>query len=385
MKYYLSPLKRQMKNKKFYIKLYDYIIAEDYEYDYDLVAEHIAGLSVDGVMTPVVLEHPREQTEQTTPKFNRNLLLQLKTALNKRDIDIIPILQFFQDSYHFEHHITSRPINNREEIYPWTTDWYNPICPTDRDFWLSRLELIKEVVRVLKPSAVCLDFLRFPFFWEESFHITRAENLDEYCFCSRCLQEFQQTYPSSLFFSPADSDILNIAERIYSAYIDEWIEWKTNFITGYSQQVVEAVKSVSPHTQTIFHLVAVDELLPSPFTTAWLTGQDVQKLAPIVDYLSPMLYHNVLEQKTEWVLQSVHNLGKKIGKGLLPSIQISDRFAGLLLKTDEIISLIENLLLQPHVNGIVMFHFGGLVDWLYNRLVLNEKYYALSEVFSSFK
>ncbi|MCD6384260.1 hypothetical protein J7M23_00640 [Candidatus Sumerlaeota bacterium] len=368
--------------KKFYIKLYHHTIAEDYEYNYDLVAEHIAGLGMDGVMTPVVLEHAQGQPGNESLKFDREHLIRLKTALKKRAIDFIPIVQFFQDAYCFEHHITSRPINNQGEIYPWTTDWYNPICPTERGFQLRRLELVKEVVRTLKPIAISLDFLRFPFFWEESFHITTINEVEEYCFCSRCLEQFQRAVPS---FSAKESDTHNIAEHIYNTYADKWVEWKTRVIADYCQEVVNAVKSESPQTQTFFQLVAVDEMLPSPFTTEWLTGQNAQRLASIVDFLSPMLYHNVLEQKPEWVIRTVHNLAKKTEGTLLPTIQISDRFAGLSLKTEEIIRLIENLTLQPQVNGIAMFHFGALVDWLYHKVVLNEKYNALAQMLGSLR
>ncbi|MCX7765159.1 MAG: putative glycoside hydrolase [Candidatus Sumerlaeia bacterium] len=366
--------------KKIYIKIYHPTIADDYDYNFDLLSEHLANLGVTGIMTPVPTEQDKQRFLQSG--YEQDYLKKFKSSLSNKNIELIPVVQCFQDAYYFEHEIQLRPVNSNGKVYPWTTDWYKPICPTEESFQQQRLELINYIIKELSPSALALDFCRFPLFWEEVGHIPDVTTIAEFCFCPRCLEKFKT---ESKIVLPDFAETAEIAGFIYENFRQEWINWKTNVITEFCRQVVETTSSFQRKPELIFQLVTIDEILPQPFTSQWLTGQSVESLSPYVDYFSPMLYHNILRQSPEWVTRSINILAEKTHRTLLPAIQLSDRVGGMFLKIPEVISLVEKLLTLPRLAGIALFQYGNLIDWLYLRVIPNELFYRLATVLTKTK
>ncbi len=366
--------------KKIYIKIYHPTIADDYEYNFDLLSEHLASLGVNGIITPV----PTEQDKQRLLRcgYEQEYLQKLKSTLSEKNIELIPLIQCFQDAYYFEHNIQLRPVNCHGSMYPWTTDWYKPICPTGETFQRQRLRLIRDIIETLKPPALVLDFCRFPLFWEEIGQISDIKTIEEFCFCPRCLEKFKGEVKIAL---PASADTAEFARYVYENLRQEWILWKTKVITEFCRNGTEIISSFEEKPAVIFQLVAIDELLPPPFTTQWLTGQSVESLSTYVDYFSPLLYHNILRKSPEWVTRSINILAEKTGCPLLPAIQLSDRAGGMFLKNTEVISLVEKLLTLPKLTGIALFHYGNLIDWLYMRVVPNDLFHCLATVLTKIK
>ena len=52
-----------------------------------------------------------------------------------------------------------------------------------------------------------------------------------------------------------------------------------------------------------------------------LTGQRIKDLAPLVDWIAPMLYHNILLQPPAWVASTLASLVVIAGEKTLPVLQ----------------------------------------------------------------
>ena len=55
--------------------------------------------------------------------------------------------------------------------------------------------------------------------------------------------------------------------------------------------------------------------------TESLTGQRISDLARLVDWVAPMLYHNILLQPPTWIASAVSSVVKVAGKKTLPVLQ----------------------------------------------------------------
>ena len=55
--------------------------------------------------------------------------------------------------------------------------------------------------------------------------------------------------------------------------------------------------------------------------TKSLTGQRIGDLARLVDWIAPMLYHNILLQPPTWVASALSSVVKVVGKKTLPVLQ----------------------------------------------------------------
>ena len=69
--------------------------------------------------------------------------------------------------------------------------WYVGLCPSSPAYLGERAAVMEEVASSFQPDGVFLSFIRYPAFWELWMPETSRSQIEEYCFCERCLERFQ--------------------------------------------------------------------------------------------------------------------------------------------------------------------------------------------------
>ncbi len=116
----------------------------------------------------------------------------------------------------------------------------------------------------------------------------------------------------------------------YSAFImqnheAEWTEFKCRTIAGYVGEIVETLDGKDPELKYNLHYVPWTE---EDYDGAIrrVAGQDLDLLAPLVDYISPMCYTHMLKRDPEWVHDVVNYFSIFNEDKILPSIQVEQAY-----------------------------------------------------------
>ena len=116
--------------------------------------------------------------------------------------------------------------------------------------------------------------------------------------------------------------------------------------------------AIDPAIEVSVHVVPWAE---SVFDNAlvWNAAQDVTALSRHVDYLSPMIYHKLIGQPTDYIRTLTAELATKTGRKILPSIQTAEIVKEGQLSADEFKQSLDNALAAPSA-GTLIFHWGEL-------------------------
>ena len=177
-------------------------------------------------------------------------------------------------------------------------NWQRLVCPTDPGYRQYKLSIVKEIAATIHPDVVSLDFMRFPTTWEIIPADAKPESIRNYCFCDRCMRAFQET--TKVVVPPALTTIPKRAAWILANHNPEWVKWKTGVITSFVEEAARDVRAIDPAIEVSVHVVPWAE---SVFDNAlvWNAAQDVTALSRHVDYLSPMIYHKLIGQPTDYI------------------------------------------------------------------------------------
>ena len=124
------------------------------------------------------------------------------------------------------------------------------------------------------------------------------ESLPNSCFDRSCLESFQRetgiAVPGALAGTP------EIARWILANHSREWTEWKCGVIAGAVKALAGEARKIKPGIKINIHAVPwrSDDFGGAIRAVA---GQDLARLAPLVDNISPMCYHHMVKQTPAWV------------------------------------------------------------------------------------
>ena len=96
----------------------------------------------------------------------------------------------------------------------------------------------------------------------------------------------------------------------------EWIEFKCKVVSDFVGEARNALKEAKPDAELGIYVVPDVNGLTEP-----LTGQRIRDLAPLVDWIAPMLYHNILLQPPAWVASTLAPVVEVAGRKTLPVLQ----------------------------------------------------------------
>jgi len=247
-------------------------------------------------------------------------------------------------------------------------DWVKFVCPTRRDFLAAKADALKKLVRETDPDGISLDFIRFFVFWEMVYPGRAAETLPQTCFDASCLEDFERTakiaIPGSLTGTP------DIARWILSKHLGEWTDWKCGVIARAVETLADAARSVKPGIKVNLHAVPWRAEDFGGAARA-VTGQDLARLAPLVDFISPMCYHHMVRRTPAWVHSVVEDMGRRTGAAVLPSIQVKEAYIpGPETPAEFREALAEAL--KPPSRGVVFWNWAALAESPEKRAAVRE-------------
>jgi uncharacterized lipoprotein YddW (UPF0748 family) len=240
----------------------------------------------------------------------------LRALAQKKGVLFGTICQIFYDPDIIEQRRDLIPIDqNGDTSY---VNWQKLICPTDKAYRSYKLSIVKEIAATVHPDIISLDFIRYPATWELIPRNTAPKDLRNFCFCNRCLSQFQKTYalviPENLRTIPQKAQWILHNHRV------TWEQWKAANITSFVQEARREIKAIDPTIKVSIHLIPWSE---RTFQNAllWIVGQDVTALAEYTDYFSPMIYHKLIGFPNDYIHTLTSELYEKTQKSILPSIQ----------------------------------------------------------------
>ena len=191
-------------------------------------------------------------------------------------------------------------------------EWYVGMSPTDRRRQEEALAEIKSIARTYPVDGVFLDFARWPLHWEIELRPGRGRPLN-LTFDPATLAKFEEAtgaLPRGL-----DSTLARAA-WIRGNRLGEWVEFKCKVVNDFVGEARNALKETKPEAKLGIYVVPdVNGLTES------LTGQRIGDLERLVDWIAPMLYHNILLQPPTWLASALSSVVKLAGKKTLPVLQ----------------------------------------------------------------
>lgn len=240
---------------------------------------------------------------------------------------------------------------------PAVDDWVRFVCPNREDYRKAHIEYLKKLTWDIQPDGISIDFIRYFVFWEKVFPDQILGNLPQTCFDDSCLTKFQDDF--HIVFPDNCVDVISKADFILDQHESEWIDFKCKTISGFVEEMAEAIKSVNPETAINFHAVPWKS---TDFAEGQrsIAGQDLRMIAPNVDFISPMCYAHMVMQPPKWIHEVVRDFNKQVSEiPILPSIQVNKAYLETSISEVEFKnSLVESL--KPPSSGVIFWSWEAL-------------------------
>jgi hypothetical protein len=228
-------------------------------------------------------------------------------------------LRFYAGIACFSDHASKfRRLAERPELWPILEsgerrplmEWYIGVSPTDRRHQEDVLTTIRSIV-AYPIDGLFLDFVRWPLHWEIELRPGRARPLDS-SFDPATLSLFERT----LGIPIPPGNVASRAAWIRTRCFRAWVDFKCKVITDFAREARDVLKTAMPRTELGIYVAPDVAGLTEP-----LTGQRLRDLAPLVDWVSPMLYHNILLQSPSWIGSALAEVVGVAGPKTMPVIQ----------------------------------------------------------------
>jgi Putative glycosyl hydrolase domain len=230
-------------------------------------------------------------------------------------------LRFFAGVACFSDHASNfRSLNQRPELWPVLEngerrpqmEWYVGMSPTDSRRREEALAEIRSIARTYPVDGIFLDFARWPLHWEIELRPERDRPLDS-SFDAATLAMFEEATGAL----PRDLDTTAArAAWIRRNRLADWVEFKCKVVNDFVSEARNALKGTKADAELGIYVVPhVNRLTES------LTGQRIKDLAPLVDWIAPMLYHNILLRPPAWVASTLAPVVAIAGEKTLPVLQ----------------------------------------------------------------
>jgi hypothetical protein len=231
-------------------------------------------------------------------------------------------LRFYAGVSCFSDHATNfRELAGRPELWPILEtgerraqmEWYVGITPTDRRHQNQVLARIAAIAATYPIDGLFLDFVRWPIHWEIELRPGRPRPLDA-SFDPATLTAFAET--SGVRATPNLEPVSAAATWIRAHRLREWVDFKCSVVTDFVRRARSQLAAARPEAELGIYLVPPVDCLTEP-----LTGQRLAELAPMADWLLPMLYHNILLKPPSWIGIALSEVLPVIGAKSLPVLQ----------------------------------------------------------------
>jgi hypothetical protein len=249
-------------------------------------------------------------------------------------------------------------------------DWVEFVCPSREDYRQERAQYVLGLLREHHPDGLSLDFIRHFVFWERVKPGDSIEPLDTACYCGHCLARFQKEegieLPEEVAAVPARA-----AEWLWARQSEAWARWRAGLVTKWVDEVAAEARRIAPEVAVGVHLVpwGPDEYDGGLVRVA---GQDVEALASLVDYLSPMAYAHMLHREPEWVGEVTRELAARVDVPVYPSIEVKESYRSEEL-TGEFFQAALAAALRPPSRGVVFWSWPPLAEQEAKQEILGHR------------
>jgi hypothetical protein len=277
--------------------------------------------------------------------------------------------RFFAGVACFSDHASNfRSLNRRSELWPILEngerrpqmEWYVGMSPTDNRRRQEALAQIKSIARRFPVDGVFIDFARWPLHWEIELRSGRERPPDS-SFDNTTLARFEEVTGA------LPRDLYTTSQRaawIRRNRLAEWVEFKCNVVSDFVSEARNALKGTRADIELGMYVVPDVNELTEP-----LTGQRTKDLAQLVDWIAPMLYHNILLQAPTWVASALAPVVKVAGKKTLPVLQAdSNRDPGVVgdwgppMSDADWRETLSQVVGRPDIGGLIVFPGTALVS-----------------------
>ena len=239
---------------------------------------------------------------------------------------------------------------------PARDEWVEFVCPAREDYLQRKVEQLKSAVAAGDPYAASLDFIRYFVFWEKVTADRTLDSLPQTCFCPVCLAGFSQDMNVAI---PAG--LASTAEKaawILKNHAAEWTEWKCRTIARAVERLARAAREAKPGIKVNLHALPWrhDDFGGAVRSVA---GQDLPRLAPFLDFVSPMCYHHMVRRPPAWVHEVVADISARARTPVLASTQVSEAYVDKPLSPGEFRAAAAEALKAPSI-GVVLWSWDAL-------------------------
>jgi len=239
---------------------------------------------------------------------------------------------------------------------PAREEWVEFVCPAREDYLSRRAGHLRDLVAEFGPDVVSLDFIRYFVFWEKVAPDRAPESLPQTCFCPVCLAGFEKEMGVRIPYELAAT--AEKAKWILETHAAEWTEWKCRVIARAVERLAGAARQTKPGVKVNIHAVPwrKDDFGGAVRSVA---GQDLTRLAPYADFISPMCYHHMVRRSPAWVHDVVADFSAQTRVAILASTQVSEAYVEKTLAPEEFRAALEEALKPPSI-GVVLWSWDAL-------------------------
>lgn len=230
-------------------------------------------------------------------------------------------------------------------------DWVRFVCPSRSAYRKAKTEELAELIKELNPDGVSIDFIRQFVYWEMIYPDSEPGCISSACFCDSCVSEFLKKNELQLpetFTSTKDK-----ADYLLNNHRKNWDSFRCGLITSMVKELAEKARSIKSDIKINVHAVPWRE---NDFGGALVhvAGQDLGAIAPLVDYVSPMCYSQMLKRDARWIASVVEDMDRSCKGKILPSIQVYPEYIDDTFTPDDFRDCIEEAIKPPSL-GVVFF------------------------------
>lgn len=255
------------------------------------------------------------------------------------------------------------PVNELGEKAPAAT-WFLGACPTEPGFRAYRLKLLAELLERYEIDGVWMDYLH----WHAQFEDPDPV-LPETCFSASCVKDFARKTGVRV----PDGSAAQQAQFILGRHEQKWRDWRCSVLAEWAREIRAVLRKKRPG------------LLLGNYQCPWTDadfngarrrtlGIDLDMLAPLVDVMSPMVYHKRMGRAPGWVGESVEWLSRRVrGRGpqVWPIVQAQNEPG--VVSAEEFADVLR-LARSAGAGGVMMFTIGSVAQDPAKMKVLKEVY-----------
>lgn len=272
-----------------------------------------------------------------------------RQILKQNNIQVYIIFPVFYNPALLQHDSSLYAITDKGSIAK--DNWVEFVCPSRITYRTLKIDEAADLVKKLNPDGLSIDFIRQFVFWEMIYPERTAESIDMACFCDSCVGRFCKLKVITL--SDTCVTAAQKAANILNHYSDNWNDFRCDLIASMVKEISYKVRSIKQDIKINVHVLPWRD---GDFGGANIrvAAQDLKKIEPFTDYISPMCYSQMVRRDAGWIESVVTSMDKKAHGKILPSIQVYPYYIDDPFTTGDFKKCISAALKAPS-QGVVFF------------------------------